>query len=352
MPALSSKMNMTPRTYTSSPTNPLRISVAMCTYNGSRYLAEQLRSLASQQRLPDELVLCDDGSLDDTVSLAEEFAREAPFVIRVIRNPQNLGYSQNFAKAIELCSGDVIALADQDDVWYPQKLERLSDLFLTYPAMGGVFSNGNLIDGNSELVAGDLWGSFGFRPADQVRLRSGEALEVLLQRNVVTGMAFAFRRCWRDKLRLMPASWPHDAWLGLMLANENKLLACSEPLVAYRVHENQKIGVPITTLEKRRYIQTHGIQAYLQLSRDRNVEEYRKYAQHFEDLLAAYRENASGKEQKLLVLARAKACHARNGERLLAMHRFRRWPEVLKRRESYKLYSPTGTAAMIRDLIL
>ena len=341
----------------SSPSNQsLRISVAMCTYNGARYLNEQLQSLVAQHRLPDELVLCDDGSVDSTLPLAEEFARDAPFPVRILCNAENLGYSRNFAQAISLCSGDVIALADQDDLWYPRKLSRLGELFNTYPQVGGIFSNGDLIDISSNKVSGDLWSSFRFRPADQVRLRSGHAVEVLLQRNVVTGMAFAFRRAWKDELQLMPASWPHDAWLALLLALEGKLLACPEHLVAYRVHENQKIGVPITSAQKRRYIQHHGLSDYLALSRKRNQEEYRGYAEQFEDLLRVATASPSEDLQRRLLQIRdqieAKADHARTSERLLNLSQLRRLPQVLRRRKHYERYSPTGVQAMIRDMFI
>src|SRR3712207_5989304 len=101
----------------------MSLSVALCTYDGARYLPEQLESLARQRRLPDELVVCDDGSADDTVDVVRRFADRAPFAVRLSLNPQNLGFVKNFEQAIRLCRGDLIALADQDDVWHPQKLE-------------------------------------------------------------------------------------------------------------------------------------------------------------------------------------------------------------------------------------
>ena len=93
------------------------LSVAMCTYNGSRHLSEQLESIGTQTRLPDELVICDDCSSDDTIRIIERFSASAPFAVRLEINTQNLGSTKNFEKAIRLCQGDLIALADQDDVW-------------------------------------------------------------------------------------------------------------------------------------------------------------------------------------------------------------------------------------------
>lgn len=97
----------------------------MCTFNGQAYLGEQLESLAAQTRLPAELVVRDDGSTDETVPILEQFARTALFPVRVTRNATRLGIPDNFAAAISDARCELIALADQDDRWYPHKLERL-----------------------------------------------------------------------------------------------------------------------------------------------------------------------------------------------------------------------------------
>lgn len=346
-----SRLEAVPLNVTNGGESP-RFSVAMCTYNGEKHLAKQLESIAAQRLLPVELVLCDDGSSDSTLQIAEAFARRVPFETRIFRNPANLGYSRNFAQAIRLCSADLIALCDQDDVWYPSKLLRLADLFED-ETVGGVFSNGDLIDSNSKPQSGDLWSSFSFKQSDQRRFRSGQALEVLLQRNVVTGMAFAFRSACRNRLGGMPPSWPHDAWLALMLAVDGRLVACPERLVAYRVHANQQIGVPITTSDKLRYIAGHGIGGYIQLSRDRNIKDYEQAACMFEDLLSSAGDEApTPAHQTLMLMARAKVDHADRAVERLSLGRLRRWPRVLGQTKNYSRYSPTGLKAMVRDLFL
>lgn len=100
------------------------LSVAMASYNGARFLGRQLDSLLAQTRPPDELVVTDDGSTDDTVAILEAFARRAPFPVRVHRNPAQLGYRANFLRCANLCAGDLIAFSDQDDEWLPAKLAR------------------------------------------------------------------------------------------------------------------------------------------------------------------------------------------------------------------------------------
>jgi len=110
-----------------------KVSVAMCTYNGQRFLHQQLQSLLDQTVRPDELVVCDDGSSDDSLMVVEAFAVSAPFFVRVIRNSQNLGYIRNFEQAISRCTGDLVFLCDQDDVWDRRKIETLRDVFVTEP---------------------------------------------------------------------------------------------------------------------------------------------------------------------------------------------------------------------------
>src|SRR5262249_10160572 len=103
-----------------------KISIALCTYNGAKYLSSQLESYLAQTCLPDEVVVCDDCSQDETVTILNDFAIRAPFPVRILVNDQNLGSTKNFEKSISLCSGEIIFLSDQDDVWMPNKIERVS----------------------------------------------------------------------------------------------------------------------------------------------------------------------------------------------------------------------------------
>ena len=126
----------------------MKFSVAMCTYNGAAYLEEQLDSIARQIRLPDELVVCDDNSSDESLRILRSFAARSAFPVRLHSNESNLGSTKNFEKAICLCSGDVIALADQDDVWHPEKLAILEREFSSTPDVGLVFTDAEIVDEN------------------------------------------------------------------------------------------------------------------------------------------------------------------------------------------------------------
>ena len=107
----------------------VRFSVAICTYNGADFLSDQLESIIAQSRPPDQIVVCDDGSTDETQALLKRFAATSPVPVSLHFNEKNFGSVKNFEKAISLCTGDVIALSDQDDVWRADKLQLIEDAF-------------------------------------------------------------------------------------------------------------------------------------------------------------------------------------------------------------------------------
>jgi hypothetical protein len=102
-----------------------KISIAMATYNGESFIRQQLDSFSRQTLLPSELIVCDDGSTDATVSIVSDFSRSVPFPVKIFNNPARLGYTANFLQAARMCEGDLIAFSDQDDEWFPQKLDRV-----------------------------------------------------------------------------------------------------------------------------------------------------------------------------------------------------------------------------------
>ena len=220
----------------------MTISIALCTYNGSAYLCDQLHSLAAQSRQPDELVICDDCSQDETVSLLHEFAANAPFSVRIIVNEINLGTAENFAQAINLCQGEVIALCDQDDLWHQNKLARLEHLFQSNPKVALAFSDADLIDGQGNFLNSRLWSQFSFSEPKQRQMETGQAFNSLLVQNIVTGAAMAFRSEFKSLVLPIPYGQPlvHDAWIALLIAAVAELGLIEEPLISYRQHERQQ----------------------------------------------------------------------------------------------------------------
>jgi glycosyltransferase involved in cell wall biosynthesis len=226
----------------------LRLSIALCTYNGAKYLQEQLDSIASQSRLPDELIICDDGSQDNTIAVIKNFAEGSSFPVRLYINETHLGAIKNFEKAIRICDGDVIALSDQDDVWYPQKLEKIERAFLSSPDAGAVFSDADVASERLEPAGFTLWQSIRFTEKERKLVRSGKALEVLLRYNIITGMTLAFRSSYKKYVLPIPPCCMHDMWIALVIAMLGNIAMICEPLAKYRQHPYQQIGAKKNSL--------------------------------------------------------------------------------------------------------
>lgn len=225
-------------------------SVAMATYNGARYLPAQLTSLAAQTLLPGELVACDDGSTDGTVAVLERFASDAPFPVRVFRNPVNLGSTGNFAQAIGRCTGDVIFLCDQDDLWHPHKLARFAATFDADPAVGLVASDLELVGPDGRELGRRVWGELPFPPALRAAVEAGGGPRLWVRYNTVTGAAAAFRADLREVILPIPPGWVHDAWVALVAAAFRPVRLIADPLTQYRAHAGQQIGSEPLTVRR------------------------------------------------------------------------------------------------------
>lgn len=201
----------------------VRISIAMATYNGARYLQEQLDSFLYQTRLPDELVVCDDGSTDATLEILEAFGQQAPFAVHICRNETNLGYVRNFEKALSLCTGDIIFLSDQDDVWFCDKIEKMTAVLATRP---DVF----LLQTDMVLADADM------NPTLRTQLGNIRSLGYSSD-TFLFGCSMAIRKAWLKLALPIPAEiTAHDNWIhGLAMALGVRALH-QRPLQYYRRH--------------------------------------------------------------------------------------------------------------------
>ena len=223
----------------------MKFSIAMCTFNGATYLPEQLKSIASQTIQPHELIVCDDGSTDPTPSVLSEFASRCPFPVKVYISEKNLGVKKNFEKAISLCSGDVIVLSDQDDVWHPNKLQRFEQTFTNEPDIGLVFTDAEIVDAELNSTGTTMWQVLGFDSAARRALSLGK-FDVLAPGWTVTGATMAFRSQYRNLCLPIPADLQmlHDGWIALVIASVAKVRAIPETLIRYRQHSDQQVGAP------------------------------------------------------------------------------------------------------------
>lgn len=212
------------------------VSIAMAAWNGAQYIREQLESFAAQTRLPDELVITDDGSTDDTLAIVERFAAGAPFPIRVARNSERLGLHRNFERALSLCTGDILLISDQDDIWYPAKIETLVAAFAARPDTLAIQHDEHIFDDRGgQLLEGTL--------GERTRHLGG------WDRMRAAGNCTALRRETLGVLLPLPEEVFYDDWINLVpdLLGARQLL--DAPLQLWRRHDDNA-SVP-SVAEKR-----------------------------------------------------------------------------------------------------
>ena len=221
----------------------LSLSIAMATCNGDKYLTEQLDSILHQSRLPDELIIHDDASDDTTVSVIRDFASRAPFPVRLKVNCERLGSTRNFDETIRECTGEIIFLCDQDDIWHPNKIALIEECFMRDAKTGAVFSDARVFDQNGNLPEYKLWDRIRFSSRERKQIAANEVCSVLLRHPVVTGATMAFRSSLRDLVLPIPDIWVHDAWISLLIGSTSRLVLIPELLISYRQHDNNQIGI-------------------------------------------------------------------------------------------------------------
>jgi glycosyltransferase involved in cell wall biosynthesis len=222
------------------------ISVALCTYNGEEFLPKQLESIKQQSIAVHELVVCDDGSRDATLTILEKFKQSVTFPVHIHQNTTNLGSSKNFEQCLQKCTGEFIFLCDQDDVWMPNKVEKMLEYFRIHTAQEAVFSNAQIIDQRGLQTGNTSFKQIEFNQEAQSNWLAGGSFEILLKGYVVTGATMAIRKRCLPELIPVPNIIPeliHDGWMALKLAIHNQIGFIDEPLIQYREHESQQVGL-------------------------------------------------------------------------------------------------------------
>ncbi len=199
----------------------MRTSIVVATYNGGQWLQEQLRSFETQTRLPDEVILSDDGSSDNTLDIAGEFARLAPFDVTVVRRNKPIGYSANFEYASHLASGDIVLFSDQDDVWFETKIETLLRAFESI--------NASLITHDQVVVDENL-------AAQPESMLSRFALAHLDSSLYRKACATAIHRSLLQTCLPVPDGYAIDTWLHDVANAAGIRHIVRETLMAYRIH--------------------------------------------------------------------------------------------------------------------
>ena len=223
----------------------MRISIALCTYRGERFIREQLESILRQTRPPDELVLTDDASDDATTAVVlgmlDRF-RELGVDVTLLTNEQTLGVTANFERCVTHTTGDLIFLCDQDDVWHPDKLAVMAAELQARDDLLLLFTDARLIDARGTARPHTLFDAIELTPRERRSLKRGAAFEVMMRRNVVTGATTAFRRELLTSAVPFGSEWVHDEWLAVIAAATGSVGVIDIATIDYRQHETNQIG--------------------------------------------------------------------------------------------------------------
>jgi glycosyltransferase involved in cell wall biosynthesis len=317
--------------------------VALCTRNGASHLEQQLASIFAQTLLPDEIVVSDDASSDETVPIVRAAfdgaaGRRRPRLL-LIQNPEPLGVTANFEQALRSCSSELIALCDQDDAWHENRLSAAVEVLDARPEIDLLYSDARLVDANGEPLGYSLFEALDVSPAEREAVSSGSGLGALLRRNLVTGATTIVRRELVQRAVPFPAPWVHDEWLAVVAATSGGLTFLAEQLIDYRQHGTNEIGVRKLNFMGRvnRVLEPRdGRNAYL-LERSRV-------------LLARLEQMGGEVSTKDLELVRGKVEHLRFRSTLQS-RRVKRWRPVLREVATgrYALFG-RGTGDILRDL--
>lgn len=205
------------------------VSVALCTHQGAPFVVQQLESVLDQTRPPDEVIVSDDASTDGTVERVEEVVRGAAVPVRVRCNPSPVGFRRNFERAVGQCSGGIIFLADQDDVWFREKIEIMLPVFdavRVAVAHCDAVLTGSDLEGRGETVFGrhPVLGADRATPLEMLRAMG------------IPGCTMAFRAELTEALVPFSELWGHDLWIALVAGALGDVVPVRRPLMLYRRH--------------------------------------------------------------------------------------------------------------------
>lgn len=232
----------------------------MATFNGLPFIENQISSLIAQSKLPDELIVYDDASLDGTPEVIKAMSDATPFPITLITGEKNKGVNGAFEAALSISSGDVVFFCDQDDLWHPEKIKKFMEIFDTDLEVGLIFCDAVQIDERNVALQKSLWDTAKFSTSRRNSFSRSPFESMLKGSNFIYGMASAFRRdCLSTFLPIEASScgMTHDTWFSLhTLATGWRGIALNEKLVSYRRHENQttKIESKVSVFRQQRLI--------------------------------------------------------------------------------------------------
>lgn len=231
----------------------MKVSVALAAYNGEKYIREQLDSIRCQDRRPDEVVVVDDCSKDGTWDVLTAYREKYPELrLFLYKNESNLGYRKNFQKAVAQCSGDLIFLADQDDIWDPEKIRRMEDIFLRHGEILVLASSFRPVDAEGKALKITIRSGWSNNGLLHKEVAAGALVPIqpaeILFHNFCQGCAMGFRKRMAEAFAsIYHGDIPHDWMLNLIGSvtedGSSGTWFLNEPLFSYRVHEANTLGL-------------------------------------------------------------------------------------------------------------
>lgn len=209
--------------------------------------------------MPTQIVVSDDASGDNCVELIQSAIADwqkkqqqeqpqNPLQLHILHNSVPLKVTKNFEQAVLACTGDLIALCDQDDIWHPDRLARITAELEQRPDLLLLHSNARLIDGDGLGLPGSLFEALEVQPFELQWIHQQRAFDVFLRRNLVTGATTVFRRSLLQYALPFPKEWLHDEWLAMVAAAMAGVDVLEDPLIDYRQHASNQIGARRETL--------------------------------------------------------------------------------------------------------
>ena len=258
------------------------ISVILCTYNGERFLEEQIRSIINQTYPNIEFIIADDCSTDSTRAIINRFNHLSN--VRIIFNEKNKGFAKNFESAAMFATADYLAFSDQDDIWLPQKIEKLYKTISTYSL---VYSDSILIDENGVSLNKKLSDFRNFK-------KTIHDSRGFLFHNVVSGHTILIKKDLLVKALPIPEGYYHDWWLAYQAANLNGIVLLNEALTLYRQHSKtitktireKKIG---SRKFEKRYKDFLKELDWVELLKNNKLEQHKSFFSKLHDLLSLKR---------------------------------------------------------------
>lgn len=221
----------------------IKISIVMATYNGEKFIREQLDSFSNQTILPDELVVCDDCSSDNTLAILQEYKAKASFNVIILKAEKNQGSTKAFELAVKKATGDWIFFSDQDDVWSSNKIEEfLIAIDSNENNLGLVYSDYEVVDENLNALDKNLYVAFDYK---NPIIETENAWKLFLKTCAISGCIMAVKKEVIENA-LPFNSVIHDRWIVFVASMTSKIKYIDKKLFFYRQHASQQIGINYT----------------------------------------------------------------------------------------------------------